>query len=82
MAPSIKLNFFRWALTPQCPEIILETVVISFLSVLHSSNHGLRENLGKMECKNLPGGGIPFRTPRLLLSVDPIRPIDILNAQY
>jgi hypothetical protein len=29
-------------------------VVISFLSVLHSSNHGLRETLGKMECENLP----------------------------
>jgi hypothetical protein len=53
MFPSTMLNLFRWALTPQCPEIILKTVVISFLSVLHSSNHGLRETLGKMECKNL-----------------------------
>jgi hypothetical protein len=48
------LNLFRWALTPQCPEIILKTVVICFLSALHSSNHGLRETLGKMECKNVP----------------------------
>jgi hypothetical protein len=48
------LNLFKWALTPQCPEIILETVVINFLSVLHSSSHGLRETLGKMECENLP----------------------------
>jgi hypothetical protein len=54
MLPSTMLNLFRWALTPQCPEIILETVVISFLSVLYSSNHGLRETLGKMECENLP----------------------------
>jgi hypothetical protein len=54
MLPSLILNLFRWALTPQCPEIILETVVISFLSVLHSSNHGLRETLGKMECESLP----------------------------
>jgi hypothetical protein len=48
------LNLFRWAINLQCPEIILETVVISFLSVLHSSNHGLRDTLGKMECENLP----------------------------
>jgi hypothetical protein len=48
------LNLFRQALTPQCPEMILETVVISFFSVLHSSNHGLRKTLGRMECKNLP----------------------------
>jgi hypothetical protein len=27
-------------------------------------------------------GEIPLRTPRLLLSVDPIRRIDILNARY
>jgi hypothetical protein len=54
MLPSTMLNIFRWALTPQCPEIILETVVISFLSALHPSHHGLREILGKMECENLP----------------------------
>jgi hypothetical protein len=53
MPPSTMLKFFWWALTPQWPEIILETVVINFLSVLHSSNHGLRERR-KMECKNLP----------------------------
>jgi hypothetical protein len=49
MLPSTMLNLFRWALSPQCPEIILETVVISFLSALHSSNHGLRETLGKIK---------------------------------
>jgi hypothetical protein len=54
MLPSTMLNLFRWALTPQCPEIILETVVISFLSAFHTSNHGLRETLGKMKCENLP----------------------------
>jgi hypothetical protein len=53
MLSSTMLNLFRWALTPQCPKIILETVVISFFSALHSSKHGLRETLGKMECKNL-----------------------------
>jgi hypothetical protein len=53
MLPSTMLNLFRRVLTPQCPEIILETVVISYLSVLQSSNHGLRETLGKMECENL-----------------------------
>jgi hypothetical protein len=53
MLPSTMLNLFRWALTPQCPEIILETVAISFLSALNSSNHDLRETLGKMECENL-----------------------------
>jgi hypothetical protein len=47
MLTSTMLNLFRWALTPQCPEIILDTVVISFLSALHSSNHGIRETLGK-----------------------------------
>jgi hypothetical protein len=54
MLPSTMLDLFRWALTPQCPEIILETVVISFLSAHHSSNHDLRETLGKMKCENLP----------------------------
>jgi hypothetical protein len=54
MLPSTMLNLFRWALTPQCTEIILETVVINILSVLYSSNHGLRKTLGKMEWKNLP----------------------------
>jgi hypothetical protein len=54
MLPSTMLNLFRWALTTQCLEIILETVVISFLSVFHSSNHGLRETLGKIEYENLP----------------------------
>jgi hypothetical protein len=54
MLPSTMLNLFRWTLTPQCLEIFLETVVINFLCVLHSSNHGLRETLGKMECENLP----------------------------
>jgi hypothetical protein len=54
MLLSTMLNLFRWALIPQCPEIILETGVICFLSALHSSNHGLRETLGKMECENLP----------------------------
>jgi hypothetical protein len=49
MPLSTMLNLFRWVVTPQCPEIILETVVISFFSALHSSNHGLRETLGKME---------------------------------
>jgi hypothetical protein len=48
------LNLFKWALTLQCPEIIHETVVISFLSALHSSNHVLRDTLGKMDCENLP----------------------------
>jgi hypothetical protein len=52
MLPSTMLNLFRCALTPQCPEIILETVVISFFSALHSSNHDLRETLGKMKCEN------------------------------
>jgi hypothetical protein len=47
MLPSTMLNLSRWALTPQCPQI-------SFLSVLYSSNHGLRETLGKMEFENLP----------------------------
>jgi hypothetical protein len=54
MLPSTMLNLLRWTLTPQCPEIILETVFISFVSALHSSNHGLRETLVKMECENLP----------------------------
>jgi hypothetical protein len=27
---------------------------LSFLSALHSSNHGLRDTLGNMECKSLP----------------------------
>jgi hypothetical protein len=54
MIPTTMLNLFRWALIPQRLEIILETVVISFFSVLHSSNYGLRETLGKMECENLP----------------------------
>jgi hypothetical protein len=58
MLPSTMLNLFRWALTPQCPDIILATVVISFLSVLHFSNYGLRETLGKMECENLPVSAI------------------------
>jgi hypothetical protein len=52
MLPSTMLNLFRWAVTPQCPEIILETVVISFLSALYSSNHGLKETLRKIECEN------------------------------
>jgi hypothetical protein len=51
---SSTIILFRWALTPQFPEIICETVVISFLSVVHSSNHGLRDILGTIECKNLP----------------------------
>jgi hypothetical protein len=37
MLPSTMLNLYRWVLTLQCPEIILETVVISFFSVLHSA---------------------------------------------
>jgi hypothetical protein len=45
MLPSKMLNLFSWALALQCPEIILDTVVISFLSALLSSNHGLRETL-------------------------------------
>jgi hypothetical protein len=49
MLPSKMLNLFRWAQTPQYPETILETVAISFLSALHSSNHGLRETLGKIQ---------------------------------
>jgi hypothetical protein len=47
MLASTMRNLFRWALT-------LETVVISFLSVLHSSNHGLTEILRKIECGSLP----------------------------
>jgi hypothetical protein len=54
MLSSTMLNLFRRALTPQYPKIIFKTVVISFLSVLLPSNHGLRKPLGKMECKNLP----------------------------
>jgi hypothetical protein len=54
MLSSTMLNLFRWDLTPQCPEIILEIVVISFLFVFDFSNLGLRETLGKMECVNLP----------------------------
>jgi hypothetical protein len=54
MLPSTMPNLFRWALTPQCLEIILETVVISFLSVFYSSNHGLRETLRKIQYENHP----------------------------
>jgi hypothetical protein len=45
MLPSTILNLFRWAPTPQCPEIILETVFCP---------SSIRETLGKMECENLP----------------------------
>jgi hypothetical protein len=54
MLPSTMLNLFRWASTPLRFEKISETVVINVLSVLHSSNYGLRDTLGKMEYENLP----------------------------
>jgi hypothetical protein len=51
--PSTMLNLFRWALTPQCPEIIFKKVV-KFSLRLPFLKHGIRKTLGKKECENLP----------------------------
>jgi hypothetical protein len=61
----------------------LWTQIIQFFQPLAEWVPNLLKSIDKVsEIKIKRCSGIPLRTLRLLLGVDPIRPIDILNARY